>query len=621
MGSKFLQMVLKSKLSSAEADSAEVFVPAGILAPDYPANPLAGEFLLRDPLSGDPLSGASLPGDLLPGDLLPGELLPGEPLPGSEVLASGACGTGSASSGFAPSDSVLPNSAPSDFAPSGSAPSGSAPSGPARFASASLSSLSGVTSAVSGPADLPSFERFALGVYPFLELQPFHRAYYRVLEAFAAGRVRRLIVTMPPQHGKSVGATTLLPAYVLGLDPDQRVAIASYSGALASKFNRRVQRIIESREYAAFFPATTIKQGSKPPSYIRTADEVEIIGCRGGLLSVGREGSLTGNRVDCFILDDLYKDALEANSPLIRANCWEWYTSVVRTRMHNASRELIVFTRWHEEDLIGTLTAREPVAELREWAQLDGLPADTWLHLNFEALKSSPPTGIDPRMPGAALWEQQQGRALLEAKRRLDPLQFESMYQGHPSSREGLLYGLNFAEYDDLPHEIVRRGNYTDTADTGDDYLCSLSYAVDADGAIYITDAVYTREPMEVSEPLVAEMLLRSDTRQAAVESNNGGRGFARAVQSLSPGVRIEWFHQGGNKEARILSNSATALHLLRWPRGWNFRWPELYAHLTTYRRKFRANRWHDAADVVTGIVEREAADRSRSRVRGVRFL
>ena len=626
MGSKFLQMVLKSKLSSAEADSAEVFVPAGILAPDYPANSLAGEFLLRDSFSGDPFSGESLSGASFSGASFSGDLLPGEPLPGSEVLASGACGSGSASSGFAPSDSVLPNSAPSDFAPSGSALSGSALSGSAlsgsaRSASASFSSLSGVTSAVSGSADLPPFEQFALGVYPFLELQPFHRAYYRVLEAFAAGRVRRLIVTMPPQHGKSVGATTLLPAYVLGLDPDQRVAIASYSGALASKFNRRVQRIIESREYAAFFPATTIKQGSKPPSYIRTADEVEIIGCRGGLLSVGREGSLTGNRVDCFILDDLYKDALEANSPLIRANCWEWYTSVVRTRMHNASRELIVFTRWHEEDLIGTLMAREPVAELKEWAQLDGLPADTWLHLNFEALKSSPPTGIDPRTPGEALWEQQQGRALLEAKRRLDPLQFESMYQGHPSSREGLLYGLNFAEYDDLPHEIVRRGNYTDTADTGDDYLCSLSYAVDADGAIYITDAVYTREPMEVSEPLVAEMLLRSDTRQAAVESNNGGRGFARAVQSLSPGVRIEWFHQGGNKEARILSNSATALHLLRWPRGWNFRWPELYAHLTTYRRRFRANRWHDAADVVTGIVEREAADRSRSRVRGVRFL
>ena len=299
-------MVLKSKLSSAEADSAEVFVPAGILAPDYPANSLAGEFLLRDSFSGESLSGESLSGESLSGESLSGESLPGESLagdllPGSDVLTSGACGSrgcgsGSTSSGSTPSDSVLPDSVPSDFAPSDSA----------RSASASFSSLSGVTSAVSGPADLPPFERFALGVYPFLELQPFHRAYYRVLEAFAAGRVRRLIVTMPPQHGKSVGATTLLPAYVLGLDPDQRVAIASYSGALASKFNRRVQRIIESREYAAFFPATTIKQGSKPPSYIRTADEVEIIGCRGGLLSVGREGSLTGNRVDCFILDDLY---------------------------------------------------------------------------------------------------------------------------------------------------------------------------------------------------------------------------------------------------------------------------------------------------------------------------
>ena len=469
--------------------------------------------------------------------------------------------------------------------------------------------------------DFCSFERFASEVYPFLELQRFHRAYYRVLEAFALGRVRRLIITMPPQHGKSVGATTLLPAYLLGLDPDCRVAIASYSGQLASKFNRRVQRILESREYEALFPATTIKKGSKPPSYIRTADEVEIIDRRGSLLSVGREGSLTGNRVDCFILDDLYKDALEANSPLVRANCWEWYTSVVRTRMHNLSRELIVFTRWHEEDLIGTLMSREPVEELHSWSQLDGLPADKWLHLNFEALKSSPPSEIDPRMAGEALWPEQHGAALLEAKRRLDPIQFEAMYQGHPSSREGLLYGLNFSEYDELPREVVRRANYTDTADTGDDYLCSLSYAVDADGIVYITDAVYSREPMETTEPLVAEMLMRSDTRQAAIESNNGGRGFARAVQALAPGVRVEWFHQHGNKEARILSNSATALHLLRFPRGWNLRWPELYAHLTTYRRRFRTNRWHDAADVVTGIVEREASGNSGRRLRGVRFL
>ena len=466
-----------------------------------------------------------------------------------------------------------------------------------------------------------SFTDYALAVYPFLELEWFHRTYYRVLEAFAEGRVRRLMISMPPQHGKSVGATTLLPAYLLGLDPDLRIAIASYSASLASKFNRRVQRILESREYAAFFPGTAIKQGAKPAGYIRTADEVEIVGHEGSLLSVGREGSLTGNRVDCFLLDDLYKDAMEANSPLVRENCWEWYTSVVRTRMHNDSRELLVFTRWHEEDLIGMLRQREPVVELRAWEDLARVSADGWLALNFEALKTTPPSEIDPRAAGEALWPARHDAALLHAKRALDPLRFECMYQGRPSVREGLLYGDQFAEYDALPREIVRRANYTDTADTGDDYLCSMSYAVDTDGTIYVTDLVYSREGMEVTEGLVADLLLRGDTRTAAVESNNGGRGFARAVQRLAPAVRVEWFHQSANKEARILSNSATALHLVRFPRGWNLRWPELYAHLTTYRRKFRANRWHDAADVVTGIVEREAAGRGQKRVRGIRFL
>lgn len=168
--------------------------------------------------------------------------------------------------------------------------------------------------------DLPPFGLFAAGVYPFLEFRWFHEAYYRVLEAFAAGRVRRLIVTMPPQHGKSVGASTLLPAYLLGRNPDLRIAIASYSASLASKFNRRVQRIIDSPEYAAFFPETTIKRGARPPEYLRTADEVEIIGHRGGLLSVGREGALTGNRVDCFILDDLYRLTILKVFPSLFAN-------------------------------------------------------------------------------------------------------------------------------------------------------------------------------------------------------------------------------------------------------------------------------------------------------------
>ena len=474
-------------------------------------------------------------------------------------------------------------------------------------------------SAQGGPSC--AFTDFAQRVYPFLDLTPFHRTYYAVLEAFASGRIPKLIVSVPPQHGKSVGATTLLPAYMLGLDPDMRIAIASYSGTLASKFNRRVQRIIESREYAEIFPETTIKRGTKPSGYIRTSDEVEIIDHSGELLSVGREGSLTGNRVDCFILDDLYKDALEAQSPVVRRNCWEWYTSVVRTRMHNTSRELIVFTRWHEEDLIGELMRSEPCSELCSMADIDTLQDGEWLYLNFEALKSSPPTDIDPRPEGEALWPEQQSEELLKAKRRLDPARFEAMYQGHPSSIDGMLYGNSFREYDLLPHDIVQRASYTDTADTGDDYLCSVAYAVDTDGIIYITDVVYSKEPMEHTERLVAAMFRSNDTRRAYVESNNGGRGFARALQRLSPTTAVEWFHQSGNKEARILSNSATVLHMLRMPSDWHLRWPEFYAHLTTYRRQFRANRYDDAADVLTGIVEREVTPSSSGKWHRVRFI
>ncbi len=465
-----------------------------------------------------------------------------------------------------------------------------------------------------------SFKKFVKKVAPEIELENFHETYYKLLEQFAKGKIKRLIVTMPPQHGKSLGATTLLPAYMLGLNPDLRIAIASYSASLASKFNRRVQRLLESSEYAGIFPQTTIKKGGKPANYIRTSEEVEIVEYQGSLLSVGREGSLTGNRVDCFILDDLYKDALEANSPLIRENCLEWYTSVVKTRMHNTSSELIVFTRWHEEDLIGTLTEREPFEYFKSFEQLENANDEKWIYLNFEAVKTTPPSEIDPRKIGEPLWPTRQSLKLLEQKRALDPMRFECMYQGNPSTKEGLLYGENFVEYKTLPEIVLRRENYTDTADTGDDYLCSICYAIGADAEIYITDVVYTREPMEVSEPLVAKMLQETATTRATIESNNGGRGFARAIQRLAPEVKIEWFHQSANKQARILSNSATVMHKLQMPAGWKQRWPELAAHITTYRRTYRANRWHDAADVITGIIERESSAGNRAKIR-TRFI
>ena len=165
---------------------------------------------------------------------------------------------------------------------------------------------------------------FAKAMYPSFSATPFHTRYYALLEAFAEGRVRRLIITVPPQHGKSLGSSVLLPAYMLGRNPSLHVAIASYSASLAQKFNKRIQRLLDSSAYGDLFPDTTIKAAGRSGGYQRTSELTEIVGTGGDLVAVGREGALTGNPVDVFIIDDLYKDAMEANSPSIRENCWEW---------------------------------------------------------------------------------------------------------------------------------------------------------------------------------------------------------------------------------------------------------------------------------------------------------
>lgn len=458
------------------------------------------------------------------------------------------------------------------------------------------------------------FSHFAKYVVPSLQMTPFHQMYYDVLNMFAHGKIRKLIVSIPPQHGKSVGSSQLLPAYMLGLNPDLKIAIASYAFALATKFNKRVQRIISDNSYRRVFPLTGLKETSKltnANSYTQTSEEFEIVGKAGSLRAVGREGSITGNPVDIAIIDDLYKDAMEGNSSTTRDAAWEWYTSAMKTRLHNDSQELIVFTRWHEDDLIGTIEAKEKVIELTSLSQIDQ-DADCWYKLNFEAIKESDPTPIDPRQPGEALWSGRHSIKLLNEKRALDRLRFDCMYQGRPESKEGLLYGDNFKTYTSLPEDTLRNANYTDTADTGDDYLCSICYRVGKDGLIYVTDILYTKEPMEVTEPATAQMLERNQTRQVNIESNNGGRGFARNVGRLYSKSAINWFHQSANKESRISTNSATVIKHIIMPADWKIRWSEFYLSITGYKRLFRANRNDDAADVLTGIVETEVFGKNK---------
>jgi len=468
---------------------------------------------------------------------------------------------------------------------------------------------------------------FARYIKPKLEIEPFHKEYYEILDLFAHGYIKKLIVTMPPQHGKSEGSSRFAPAFILGLNPDKKIAIGSYAATIAQDFNRDVQKIIDSYEYREIFPDTFLN-GSGGQSFnnvfVRNTNVIETVGHIGCLRVVGRGGSLTSKTVDIMIMDDVYKDYEEGNSPVIREKAWKWYTSVVRTRLHNDSQELIVFTRWNDDDLIGRISAKEQIIEITSREQLKSIPKGAWVKVNFEAIKTTEPTEIDQRKPGESLWENKHNLEGLYEKRNLDKIQFECLYQGAPDSKEGLLY-TPFKTYKDSAEIglLTGKGNYTDTADQGDDLLCSVCYdkirGRDENGKINIfiaiTDMVYTDEPIEITTVSVPMMINRNETRYANVESNNGGKSFSIIIREKLRLCRVNWFTQTKNKESRIITNSGLVNYHIIMPFDWETRFPRFYKDITKFKRKFNANDHDDGADVLTGIIEKEILEV----VRGIR--
>lgn len=448
--------------------------------------------------------------------------------------------------------------------------------------------------------------RFTLSTMPTFSPASFHRQYYKILTDFAYGKIKKLMVFMPPQHGKSEGSTRRLPAFLLGLDPDLKIAIVSYNAPKARKFNREIQRIIDTPEYHEIFPNTNLNASNVTTvagSWLRNADECEIVGRRGGFKTVGVGGALTGEPVDVLIMDDIYKDAKTAWSPIVRETVSDWYDTVAETRLHNNSRQLIVFTRWHEDDLAGKL--------LKDQGEYDEKDNPTgWVVVIFRAIKEGKPTEYDPREEGEALWEERHSREKLLSVRKRNPQVFDSLYQQDPRPMEGLMYA-RFRTYSKIPlQEKWFRRNYTDTADTGADYLCSICY-VETQTGMYVTDILFTKKPMEYTEPATAEMLLRNKTEQALIESNNGGRGFSRAVEQIIRQDRstiarrmiFHSFHQGGNKDVRIFSHSAEVQNLIYFPEDWEIRWREFANAIKSFRKEGR-NAHDDAPDVLTGMCE-----------------
>ena len=465
--------------------------------------------------------------------------------------------------------------------------------------------------------DLLIFSRY---MQPSLDIQPYHRVYYKVLNKFAHGEIKKLMVTMPPQHGKSEGSSRKLPAFMLGLNPDKKIAIGSYAAGLARDFNRDVQKIIDTPEYQELFPETYLSRSNKVSFanvYQRNSDVIECVGHTGSLRVVGRGGSLTGKPVDVMILDDVYKDYAEANSPLIREAAWKWYTTVVKTRLHNDSQEIIVFTRWHKDDIVGRLEDEEQIIDIKSESDLENILQGAWVRINFEAIKESEKTDFDNREKGEALWERKHSILTLKAKRKLDKVQFMCLYQGKPGSAEGCLYSI-FKTYTDWRDygRLIAKGNYTDCADTGEDYLCSINYNKVLNTGIRddrgrfviflcVTDVIYTDAPIEETTQSVPMMLNREGTQYAYIESNNGGRAFTKIIEPKTKTI-VKSFTQTSNKESRIITNAGLVTYHIIMPYDWKTRFPKFYRDITGFLRKFSANEHDDAPDCLTGMVEKE---------------
>ena len=254
--------------------------------------------------------------------------------------------------------------------------------------------------------------------------------------------------------------------------------------------------------------------------------------------------------------------------------------------------------------MIGRIEKAETVKTINSLNEVDG--SEQWIKINFEAIKTDQPTELDPRNKGESLWPKVHSIDKLNKDREFDPVKFQCLYQGNPRNVEGLLYS-EFKTYRELPEGLIIN-NYTDTADTGNDYLCSVVYGVDSQRFVYVIDILYTQDSMERTELELSEMLKKYPVSRAYIESNNGGRGFSRVIQNNAPSsLKVIPFAQTQNKESRIFSNSAQVNNRVMMPDGWHVKFPGFYNHVSDYKKMFKANKYDDCADVLTGIIEKES--------------
>ncbi|MEU0837207.1 terminase family protein [Streptomyces sp. NPDC005969] len=241
----------------------------------------------------------------------------------------------------------------------------------------------------------------------------------RVFRDIARGIPRKVLITMPPRHGKSRRAARWAPLWYLSRHPDHRVMIASYSADLADDHGRWIRDAINGYgdQIGLYLHA-----GSKAANRFDLADE-EGNRLDGGLVTAGVGGGLTGKGAHLAVVDDPIKDDADAQSPTMRKRLWDWWTSVLLTRIEPGGSVIVIQTRWHEQDLAGKILAGEDAAD--------------WTILDLPALADSEDDPLG-RPIGAPLWPLRYGRkALAKIRRSVGERVWWSLFQQKPRPLEG----------------------------------------------------------------------------------------------------------------------------------------------------------------------------------------
>ena len=393
----------------------------------------------------------------------------------------------------------------------------------------------------------------------------------------------KIMINMSPRSGKS-RSLTMFEQWLLGKSKENRIITVSYNTDLASNMSRYVRDGIMQQKnlptdivYSDIFPDTRISRGNS--GFMKWALEGQFF----NYLGTGMEGSLTGSGANVLICDDLIKNASEAYNERVLDDIWNWYTGTFMSRAEHTGQgsiEIVNFTRWSTKDLCGRI--------------LDSNMSEDWINLV-----------IPVEHNGEIYCEDILPKESFERLRdSMDSNIFEANYYQKPLDVEGRLFD-KLKTYDTLPEGVEKCIAYCDTADEGDDYLaCVVGVVKEGEG--YITDIYFTQDNMQITEPATADLLVRNGVHSAKIESNNGGKGFARNVERIiwekyhTKQVNITWFHQTENKMARILTGATFIQNHVYFPEKWDKKWPEFYKAIMGFTKEGKNK--HD--DGVEALVE-----------------